>query len=81
MRQEHQGTSFCLLGKNDYEKVGELLKGMADKLQTSDAIWDYILFNKMQNKFKEEELYPYKLFQLIEQGNYQKKKYFCYHYI
>lgn len=67
--------------KNDYEKVGELLKGMADKLQTSDAIWDYILFNKMQNKFKEEELYSYKLFQLIEQGNYQKKKYFCYHYI
>ena len=60
--------------KNDYEKVGELLKGMADKLQTSDAIWDYILFNKMQNKFKEEELYSYKLFQLIEQGNYQKKE-------
>lgn len=67
--------------KNDYEKVGELLKGMADKLQTSDAIWDYILFCKMQNKFKEEELYSYKLFQLIEQGNYQKRKYFCYHYI
>ena len=60
--------------KNDYEKVGELLKGMADKLQTSDAIWDYILFCKMQNKFKEEELYSYKLFQLIEQGNYQKKE-------
>ena len=60
--------------KNDYEKVGELLKGMADRLQTLDAIWDYILFNKMQNKFKEEELYSYKIFQLIEQGNYQKKE-------
>ena len=60
--------------KNDYEKVGELLKGMADRLQTLDAIWDYILFCKMQNKFKEEELYSYKIFQLIEQGNYQKKE-------
>ena len=60
--------------RNNYEKVGELLKGMADKLQTSDAIWDYILFCKMQNKFKEEELYSYKIFQLIEQGNYQKKE-------
>ena len=60
--------------KNDYEKVGELLKGMADKLQTSDAIWDYILFCKMQNKFKEEELYSYKIFQLIEKGKYQKKE-------
>nr|WP_296025516.1 tetratricopeptide repeat protein [uncultured Prevotella sp.] len=60
--------------KNDYEKVGELLKGMADKLQTSDAIWDYILFCKMQNKLKEEELYSYKIFQLIEKGKYQKKE-------
>ena len=60
--------------KNDYEKVGELLKGMADKLQTSDAIWDYILFCKIQNKLKEEELYSYKIFQLIEKGKYQKKE-------
>ena len=60
--------------KNDYEKVGELLKGMADKLQTLEAIWDYILFCKMQNKFKEEELYSYKIFQLIEKGKYQKKE-------
>lgn len=60
--------------RNNYEKVGELLKGMADRLQTLDAIWDYILFCKMQNKFKEEELYSYKIFQLIEQGNYQKKE-------
>ena len=54
--------------KNDYEKVGELLKGMADKLQTLDAIWDYIHFCSMQNRFKDEELYLQKYNTILEKA-------------
>lgn len=54
--------------KNDYEKVGELLKGMADKLQTLEAIWNYIDFCSMQNEFKEEELYLQKYNTILEKS-------------
>ena len=46
---------------NEWDKVGELLKGLADKLQTLDAIWDYATFSMEQKQFVEAEKY-YKLY-------------------
>ena len=45
---------------NDWDKAGELLKGLADKLQTLDAIWEYAIFSQNQNQFVAAENY-YKL--------------------
>ena len=45
---------------NEWDKAGELLKGLADKLQTLDAIWDYASFSQNQNQFVVAEKY-YKL--------------------
>ena len=36
---------------NEWDKAGELLKGLADKLQTLDAIWEYAIFSQNQNQF------------------------------
>ena len=52
--------------KNDYEKVGELLKGMADRLQTLDAIGSYLDFCNHQNKFKEIEKYSNTFLKIAE---------------
>ena len=41
--------------KNEWDKAGELLKGLADRLQTQDAIWDYAYFAQSQNMFTEAE--------------------------
>ena len=46
---------------NEWEKAGDLLKGLADKLQTLDAIWDYAFFSQIQNQFVAAEKY-YKLY-------------------
>ena len=46
---------------NEWDKARDLLKGMADKLQTLDAIWDYAKFAQNQNKFIEAEK-EYKLY-------------------
>ena len=46
---------------NEWDKAGELLKGLADKLQTYDAIWDYAFFSQKQNQFVAAEKY-YKLY-------------------
>ena len=40
---------------NEWDKAGELLKGLADKLQTLNAIGDYACFAQSQNKFSEAE--------------------------
>jgi len=47
--------------KNEWSKAGELLKGLADKLQTLDAIGDYAYFAHSQNMFTEAEK-EYKLY-------------------
>lgn len=46
---------------NEWDKAGELLKGLADKLQTLDAIWNYAFFSQKQNQFVAAEKY-YKLY-------------------
>ena len=46
---------------NEWDKAGELLKGLADKLQTLDAIWEYAIFSQNQNQFVAAENY-YKLY-------------------
>ena len=42
---------------NEWDKAAELLKGLADKLQTQDVIWDYAIFSQNQNQFAEAETY------------------------
>ena len=46
---------------NEWDKADKLLKGLADKLQTQDAIWDYAIFSQNQNQFVAAEKY-YKLY-------------------
>ena len=46
---------------NEWDKAAELLKGLADKLQTQDVIWDYARFSQNQNQFAEAETY-YKIY-------------------
>ena len=46
---------------NEWDKAAELLKGLADKLQTQDVIGDYAIFSQNQNQFTEAEKY-YKLY-------------------
>ena len=46
---------------NEWDKAAELLKGLADKLQTQDVIWDYAIFSQNQNQFAEAETY-YKIY-------------------
>ena len=42
---------------NKWDKAAELLKRLADKLQTQDVIWDYAIFSQNQNQFAEAETY------------------------
>ena len=46
---------------NEWDKAAELLKGLADKLQTQDVIWNYAFFSQNQNQFAEAETY-YKIY-------------------
>ena len=46
---------------NEWDKAAELLKGLADKLQTQDVIGDYARFSQNQNQFAEAETY-YKIY-------------------
>ena len=46
---------------NEWDKAAELLKGLADKLQTLDVIWNYAIFSQNLNQFTEAEKY-YKLY-------------------
>ena len=46
---------------NEWNKAAELLKGLADKLQTQDVIWNYAFFSQNQNQFAEAETY-YKIY-------------------
>ena len=43
--------------RKEWDKAAELLKGLADKLQTQDVIWDYAIFSQNQNQFAEAETY------------------------
>ena len=47
--------------RKEWDKAAELLKGLADKLQTQDVIWDYAIFSQNQNQFAEAETY-YKIY-------------------
>ena len=46
---------------NEWDKAAELLKGLADKLQTQDVIGDYARFSQNQNQLAEAETY-YKIY-------------------
>ena len=43
--------------KNEWDKAKTLIKGLADNLNTLDAIWDYANFCYNQNDFNEAEAY------------------------
>ena len=55
--------------KNEWEKAKELLKGLADNLNTLEAIWDYASFCYNQNDFNEAETYYYKLQGVVKSSN------------
>ena len=42
---------------NEWDKAGTLLKELADKLKSLDAIWDYAYFAQKQNQYNEAEVY------------------------
>ena len=42
---------------NEWTKARTLLKGVADKLNTLDAVWDYACFAQYQNLYNEAEVY------------------------
>ena len=43
--------------QNEWYKAKELLKGLADNLNTYEAIWEYAKFCQTQNDYKEAEVY------------------------
>ena len=51
---------------NEWEKAGELLKGLADRLNTVDDCWDYAYFCSNQNNFKETEIYYQQAWALLD---------------
>ena len=52
---------------NDWEKAGELLKGLADNLKTRDAVWEYAEFCYNQNDLAEAEAYYHKCRDMLGQ--------------
>ena len=57
---------------NDWEKAGELLKRLADRLNTFNDIWDYAYFCRHQNNYNEAEIYYQRALALLE--NQQDKE-------
>ena len=53
--------------KNDWNNVGELLKGLADELGTIRENWDYAAFSGDQNDYKEAEIYFERTLNLVEE--------------
>lgn len=51
---------------NDYENAGTLLKGLADRLNSLEAIAEYIDYCSNQNEFKENESYSQKMIGMLE---------------
>ena len=52
---------------NDWTKAGELLKGLADRLNTVEDCMAYADFGRNQNNFKEAETYYLRTIALLEQ--------------
>ena len=51
---------------NQWDKAGELLKGLADRLNTMDDCWNYAFFCLNQNSFKDSEVYYLRVINLLE---------------
>ena len=51
---------------NEWQKAGELLKGLADRLNTVEDCWVYAYFCYHQNNFKEAEFYYQQTMTLLE---------------
>ena len=43
--------------QNEWDKAKELLKGLADNLNSLEAIWEYACFSQEQNAYNEAEIY------------------------
>ena len=60
----------------EYEKAGESLKLLADKLNSADACWDYADFCNNQNQFKDAEIYYQRAIALLRnQSNHESLEY------
>ena len=52
--------------QNEWDKAAALLKGLADTLQTKEAIGEYAYFAQSQNMYKEAEAYYLKCKEILE---------------
>ena len=52
---------------NEWNKAGELLKGLADRLNTVDDCWAYAYFCSNQNNFKDTEVYYKRAISLLDE--------------
>lgn len=59
--------------QNEWDKAGQLLKELADNLNTLEAMWDYAIFCYNQNDFTEAERYIIQCKELIEQSEDMEK--------
>ena len=57
---------------NEWDKAGELLKGLADRLNTVDDCWNYAYFCSNQNNFRDTEEYYKRAIELL--GKKQDKE-------
>lgn len=53
--------------QNEWEKAGELLKGLADELNTYESLFQYADFCQDQNRFDEAETYYEKVLPLVRE--------------
>ena len=49
---------------NEWDKAGELLKGLADRLNTAGVLFDYAVFCQGQNNFEDAEVYYQKALEI-----------------
>ena len=63
---------------NEWNKAGELLKGLADRLNTISDCWAYAEFCYNQNNFKESEDYYYRAKSFLDKLEDKETQYYLY---
>lgn len=64
--------------KNEWQKASELLKGLADRLNTVEDCWEYADFCDQQNNFKDGIAYYQRAIILLDQHNNNSSEYYLY---
>ena len=61
--------------QNEWEKAGDLLKGIADEINTFDALIEYANFSNRQNHFEQAESYYQKADMVLESNDNNFEEY------